>query len=81
MHHNLPSANLEAIRKEARRLLHALQRGDVAATAGYRPFDVLDITSNARLADAQYIVARHYGFRSWANLKDRLIVGTGRVRE
>jgi len=67
-------ANFEAIQKEARELLRALRRNDAPATERYRPFDVLDSTSHARLADAQYIVARRYGFRSWASLKDRLVV-------
>ena len=67
-------ASFEAIQKEARKLLHALQRKDAAAIERYRPFDALDSTSHARLADAQYIIARRYGFRSWANLKARLIV-------
>jgi len=75
MYRALPvGANLEAMQKEARKLLRALQRNDVAATQRYRPFDFLDSTFPARLADAQYIIARRYGFRSWANLKDRLIV-------
>jgi len=67
-------ANLEAIQKEARELLRALQRKDIAASERYSPFDVLESSSHARLADAQYIIARSYGFRSWASLTDRLIV-------
>lgn len=75
MDRTLPfNADFEAIQKEARKLWHALQRNDVAATERYRPFEVLDNTSHARLGDAQYIVARRYGFRSWANLRDRLMV-------
>jgi hypothetical protein len=65
-------ANLEAIQKEARKLLRALRRNDVAATERYRPFDVLESSSHARLADAQYIIARRYGFKSWANMKESL---------
>jgi len=69
MHRRLRfDANLEAIQREARTLLRALQRNDVAAIERYRPYDVLDSTSHPRLADAQYIIARRYGFRSWANL-------------
>jgi len=67
-------ADFEAIQKEARKLLRALQQRDAAATERYQPFDILDRTSHARLADAQYIVARRYGFRSWANLREHLIV-------
>jgi hypothetical protein len=65
-------ANLEAIQKEARKLLRGLRRNDVAATKRYRPFDILECSSHARLADAQYIIARSYGFKSWANLRDHL---------
>ena len=74
MHRSLPfDANLEAIQKEARTLLRALQRNDVAALERYRPYDVLDDTSHRRFADAQYLIARRYGFRSWANPKGLLI--------
>jgi hypothetical protein len=71
----LPShSNFEAIQKEARELFHALQRKDFVAANRYCPFDLLDNPTPARLADAQYIIARRYGFRSWANLKERLLV-------
>ena len=74
MHRILPfEANSEAIQKEAKTLLRALQRNDVAAIERYRPYDVLDDASHLRLADAQYIIARRYGFRSWAMLKGLLI--------
>jgi hypothetical protein len=46
-------ANLEAIQKEARELLRALQRKDIAASERYSPFHVLESSSRARLADAQ----------------------------
>ena len=69
MHYSLPRhADLRAIHKEARRLFLALQRKDVAASGRYPVFDVLEGSSHARLADAQYIIARRYGFKSWANL-------------
>jgi len=74
MHRSLPfGANLEAIQKEARTLLRALQRNEVAVLERYHPYDVLDDTSHPRLADAQYLIARRYGFKSWANLKGLLI--------
>jgi hypothetical protein len=79
MYRSLPSdSSLEAIQKEARALLRALEQNDVAATGRYRPFDVLDRTSRVRLADAQYVIARHYGFKGWASLKDRLMWGPAR---
>ncbi len=64
--------DLQAIQKEARGLFRALQRNDFAATRLYRHSDVVEGNFHARLADAQYIVARRYGFKSWANLKDSL---------
>jgi hypothetical protein len=62
--------DLQAIQKEARGLLRALQQNDFATTRLYRHSDVVEGNFHARLADAQYIVARRYGFKSWANLKD-----------
>jgi hypothetical protein len=64
--------DLQAIKKEARGLLRALQRNDFATTRLYRHSGVVEGNSHARLADAQYIVARRYGFKSWATLKDSL---------
>ena len=64
--------DLQAIQKEARGLLRALQRNDFATTRRYRHSDVVESNFHARLADAQYIVARRYGFKSWVNLKDSL---------
>ena len=64
--------DLRAIQKEARGLLRALQRNDFATTRLYRYCGVVEGNFHARLADAQYIVARRYGFKSWANLKDSL---------
>jgi len=75
MHHSLHShPNLEAFKKEARKLLHDLEERDVAATYRYRHMELLDGTSHASLADAQYLIARRYGFRSWKKLKDRLVM-------
>lgn len=54
MSRNLPDRpNLEFLRKEAKALLASLQARDPAA----------------QLADAQYALARDYGFTSWPNLK------------
>ena len=73
MHYNLPRhADLRAIHREARKLFHALERKDVAASGRYDVFDVLEGGSHARLADAQYMIARRYGFKSWAHLTEVL---------
>jgi hypothetical protein len=57
--------------KEARALLRSLQRRDPVAAGKYGAFDAFDIAPT-RLADAQYLVARRYGFKSWAALKSSL---------
>jgi hypothetical protein len=65
--------DLQTIQKEARGLLRALQKKDFATTRLYRHCnDVAEGNFHARLADAQYVVARRYGFKSWASLKDSL---------
>ena len=49
-------ANLDWLRKKAKRRLHALR--------GTRP--------DAKLADAQYEVAKEFGFASWRAVKQRV---------
>jgi hypothetical protein len=54
MSRNLPPhPNLEHLRKQAKELLHELKQQNPAA----------------KLADAQYALAREYGFASWPKLK------------
>jgi hypothetical protein len=65
-------ANLEVIKKEARKLLRAVRQSDVATAQQYRTFDVLESSSHVTLPDAQYVIARHYGFKSWTNLLENL---------
>ncbi len=57
-------SNFEKAQQEAKTLLHKLNRKDAAPAQ----FDVTDVFP-ARLRDAQYLVARRYGFRSWNALK------------
>jgi uncharacterized protein len=64
-------SSFEAAQKEARTLLHKLQRKDAASTERYAPFHATDAFP-PRLSDAQYLVARRYGFKSWATLKAHL---------
>lgn len=76
MHHSLHShVNLEALKKEARKLLHDIKRKDVAAVQRYLPLELLDGTVPSRLADVHYLIARRYGFSSWKQLKERLVLG------
>lgn len=71
-HSLLSQKHFEDIRKEARELLHDLRRWDAAALRRHYSVDGEAGKSLARLADAQYIVAREYGYRSWQKLKQRL---------
>lgn len=63
-------SDFSAVQKEARALLRSLQRRDPVDAGKYQAFDAFDAPT--RLADAQYLVARRYGFRSWAALKSCL---------
>ncbi len=72
MSRSLPSErNLEDIKKEARDLLHDFRRSDAAALQRLSSLDNEAGRLNARLADAQYILAREYGYSSWLKLKER----------
>ena len=69
---DLSSPNLDDIKKEARDLLHALQRGDAAALSRYYSIDSFANLSQPRLDEAQYIVAREDGYSSWQKLNEHL---------
>jgi hypothetical protein len=73
MPYNLPSKRtLGDFKKEARILLHDLQRQDAAAVKQYYLLDPEAGTSQTRLTDAQYVIARRYGCRSWRDFEQRL---------
>src|SRR5262245_3437257 len=63
-----PRPSLEHLRKQAKDLLRAIERGDPAALerarAAARPPGAA-----LKLADAQHVVAAEYGFADWAALK------------
>jgi len=63
-----PRPSLEHLRKQAKDLLHAIERGDATALerarAAARPPGAA-----LKLADAQHVVASEYGFADWAALK------------
>jgi hypothetical protein len=65
-------ANLDDFKKEARNLLHALQRRDAAALARYYSINSFASLSQPRLDDAQYVIAREHGYNSWQKLKEHL---------
>ena len=66
---NNPS--IEHLRKDAKRLRRAVQVGDADALARVHEFHPLAHQPLPRftLADAQLVMARSYGFTSWAKLK------------
>ncbi len=73
MRTDLPTQpNLDDIEKEVKNLFHALRRGDAAARSRYCSIDSLPYLSDPRIEDAQYIIAREYGYSSWQKLKEQL---------
>src|SRR5262245_36950696 len=66
MSRELPkNPNIEFLKKEAKALLRRVQEGDAGAAA---LFD----SGTVKLADAQHLVAREYGFASWPKLKEHV---------
>jgi hypothetical protein len=63
-----PDPNLEQLRNQAKDLLKACRAGDPQALLRINRW-LPDCSLQARLADAQLVVAREYGFASWPRLK------------
>lgn len=65
-----PRPSLEFERKEAKALLRLLRAGDprALARARARHSTLPSSTNGVRLADAQLVIAREYGFASWPKL-------------
>ena len=73
MSHSLASnRTLQDMEKEARRLLDGLRKREAGAVSQSYLLDSEASGSQGRLADAQYIIARKYGYKSWHELKRRL---------
>ena len=67
----LPSRpHLEQQKKLAKELLHAFRAGDPEAIARVRT--QLPDKPSISLADAQFVLAREYGFASWRELKEQI---------
>jgi len=66
--------SLDHLRKQAKRLHHAVRAGDADALAQVREFHprAAGALGAFRLADAQLVITRSYGFPSWAKLKRHL---------
>ena len=69
MSHQLPAKpNLEHLKKQAKELLHNFQQGDPESIELLRSV----ATASPKLSDAQYVIARDYGFVSWPKLKEHV---------
>ena len=62
----------EVVKRQARDLLHGLRRRDTVALRRYYAIDPLADTFGSRISDAQYIIAREYGFASWQKLMESM---------
>jgi hypothetical protein len=65
-----PRANLEHLKNQAKALLRAYRGNDPQAVASFRT--IFPAGAKPTLADAQRLIARQYGFASWAKLKAHL---------
>ncbi len=64
--------NLEHLKKQAKELLRDLQQGDPAAIERFGSLASPSARANAKLADAQHVIASDYGFASWPKLKEHV---------
>src|SRR5215471_17852878 len=61
--------SLEQLRKQAKQLLERYRADDPAAVAEIQQFEHRPDPATFALHDAQRVLARAYGFASWAKLK------------
>ncbi|MEP6621602.1 MAG: ankyrin repeat domain-containing protein, partial [bacterium] len=64
-------ADLEQQKKQAKELLRAFESGDAEAQSRIRAR--LPDKPHLALADAQFVLAREYGFENWAALKQHIV--------
>ncbi len=70
MHHELPARpDLEWYRKQAKGLLRAFERGEQQALERVRSRAGRSPDGCFGLSDAQWLIARELGYRSWSELK------------
>jgi ankyrin repeat protein len=68
--------SIENLRREAKRLLNAWRAGEPDALALVREFRLRarENRQSYQLADAQFVIARTYGFASWPRLRRHLAI-------
>jgi ankyrin repeat protein len=69
--------SLENLRKQAKTLARAVRAGEPEAVARFQAQGVRPRPGRAPLADAQLVIAREYGLRSWRHLLADLPLGPG----
>jgi ankyrin repeat protein len=67
-----PQASLEYLKKQAKDLLHDFAQGNPAAAEQLNSVVSASVAARPKLADAQHVIAREYGFASWAKLKQHV---------
>src|SRR5689334_19954444 len=73
-----PRPNLEQLRKQAKELLKALRTGDPEARDLFQQLHSeasrhsASQFSEVTLSEAQHVLARDYGFATWAELKEQV---------
>jgi ankyrin repeat protein len=67
-----PRPSLNQLRKQAKELHHSYRVGNVPAVAEVERFERTPDPAKFALADAQRVLARAYGFSSWAALKNHV---------
>jgi hypothetical protein len=73
MSHDLPTKpNLEHLKKQAKELLSDFRQRKSAAVERFRAHISHATAVAAKLADAQHVIARDYGFASWPKLKEHV---------
>jgi ankyrin repeat protein len=67
-------ANLEQLKKQAKSLLHAARSQDPAALNRFQAILASRSLSQHTIAlhDAQFVIAREYGFKSWNDLREHV---------
>src|SRR5258708_2116799 len=66
-----PLSNLDSLKKEAKRWLHAIRDNHAASLARLKR-SYPDCPANPTLRHVQHAIALEHGFNGWSALKDRL---------
>jgi len=82
MSRQLPAKpNLEHLKKQAKELLNDFQQRKPEAIELFRSFHSTSAPENAKLADAQHLLAQDYSFASWPKLKEHVESLTSPVQQ